>query len=299
MTKVAIVVNPTKLADADAERQTLEEICERHGIDRPLWIETSEEDPGGGQTREALAQGADLVCAFGGDGTVRAVAEVLSGGDVPLGLLPGGTGNLLARTLGVPIDDTAEAMEVVLAGREMRIDVGALRADGGPERLFVVMAGMGLDAEMMDRTDERLKAKVGWVAYLVGGARALAQGGFRAWVQLAGESVVRQRAQAVVIGNCGALSGGLVLMPDAEVDDGLLDVAVVAPRGVVGWARSLVTLATQGRGHQSLARRQAAAVRVRAGRETGTQLDGDPIGSHREIEVKIRPGALPVRVPLS
>jgi YegS/Rv2252/BmrU family lipid kinase len=297
MTTIAIIANPTKLDDVDAERQTIEKVCARHGIERPLWIETTEDDPGGGQTREALERHADVVCAFGGDGTVRAVAEALAGGDVPLGLLPAGTGNLLARALGVPIDDTAEAMEAVLSGHERRIDVGVLRADGGPERLFVVMAGMGLDAEMMDRTDERLKAKVGWPAYLVGGARALAQGGFRAWVQLAGESVVRQRAQAVVIGNSGELSGGLVLMPDAEVDDGLLDVAVVAPRGVVGWTRSLVTLATKGRGHAGLARRQATAVRVRAGRETGTQLDGDPIGSHREIEVRIRPGALPVRLP--
>lgn len=298
MKRVAIIANPAKLEDLDAERRALDEVCASHGLDRPLWIETTEEDPGGGQTREALEQGADLVCAFGGDGTVRAVAEVLAGSDVPLGLLPGGTGNLLARALELTVDDAAEAMDVVLGGREVVIDVGVLRADGEEERVFLVMAGMGLDAEMMDRTDERLKAAVGWVAYVVGGLRAAGGGGFRARVQIAGGPVVRRRARAIVIGNSGSLQGGLELMPDAQLDDGLLDVAVVAPRGLIGWVQTLATVVTAGRrGHRHLERHQAPAVRVRADTPTAAQLDGDPIGDYRELEVRVRAGALRVRVP--
>ncbi|ACZ32229.1 diacylglycerol kinase catalytic region [Xylanimonas cellulosilytica DSM 15894] len=296
MTRVAVVVNPTKFDDVDAARRTITEVCARHGVDDPLWIETTEDDPGSGQTREALAQGADVVCAFGGDGTVRAVGEVLAGGDVPLGLLPGGTGNLLARALDLPVDDAAEAMDVVLGGREERIDVGVLRADGEDERVFLVMAGMGLDAEMMDRTDDRLKAAVGWVAYAVGGLRAVLEGGFGVHLQLAGGPVVRRRVRAVVVGNSGRLQGGLALMPEARLDDGLLDVAVVAPRGVVGWVRALATLVTAGRGHRSLDRSQAPAVRMRADAPTQTQLDGDPVGAYRELEVRVRPGALRVKV---
>jgi diacylglycerol kinase (ATP) len=297
VTRVAVVANPAKLDDPAKARAAIDDVCARHGVDAPLWFETTPEDPGGGQTRDALAQGADLVCALGGDGTVRAVGEVLAGGDVPLGLLPGGTGNLLARALELVPDDVVEAMEVALTGREIRLDVGTLQVDGGEEQVFLVMAGMGLDAEMMDRTDERLKAAVGWVAYVLGGVRAAAGGGFTARVQVAGGPVVRRSAQAVVVGNSGRLQGGLELMPEARLDDGLLDVAVVAPHGVLGWLRTIATVATAGRAHRHLDRHQAPAVRVRAGRPTQAQLDGDPIGEHRELEARVRPAALRVRVP--
>ncbi len=298
MTKVAVVVNPSKFDDVAAERAALDKVCEEHGLNRPLWFETSEEDPGCGQTREALAAGADVVCAFGGDGTVRAVAEVLAGGDVPLGLLPGGTGNQLAHAMDLATDDASEAMTTVVTGRDRRIDVGALKADGGDEQVFLVMAGMGLDAETMDRTDERLKARVGWLAYILGALKAAAGNGFSARVSLEDGSEIHRRVRAVIVGNSGQLRGGLELMPDAELDDGVLDVAVVSPRGLVGWGAALLTLATAGRkGHRSLDRRQSASVRVRADKPTMAQLDGDPIGDHHELEVRVREGALLVRVP--
>lgn len=296
MTRVAVVANPAKLEDVEKARRVVEDVCTARGLDAPLWFETTVEDPGGGQARDALAQGADVVCALGGDGTVRAVGEVLAGSDAALGLLPAGTGNLLARALGLGTDDLAAATEVALTGRDVRLDVGAVRVDGGDEQAFLVMAGIGLDAEMMDRTDERLKAAVGWPAYILGGLRALLGGGFTAHVQVAGGPVVRRSARAVVIGNSGQLQGGLELMPDAVLDDGLLDVAVVAPRGVRGWVRALWTVATSGAGHRHLDRQQAAAVRVRAGAPTATQLDGDPIGEFRELEARVRPGALRVRL---
>jgi len=296
VTRVAVIVNPSKFDDLDEQRRVVEKTCERHGVDAPLWLETTVEDPGSGQAREALSQGAELVCAFGGDGTVRAVAEVLADTDVPLGLLPGGTGNLLARALELVVHDVEEALEVALTGRDARIDVGTVRADGGDEQVFVVMAGMGLDAETMARTDERLKAAVGWPAYVLAGLRAAVGGGFTARVQVAGGTVVRRAAKAVVVGNSGRLQGGLELMPDAAIDDGLLDIAVVAPRGAAGWARTLWTVATAGRQHRHLKLQQAEAVRVRSNAPTPTQLDGDPIGEHRELEFRVRPGALLVRV---
>jgi len=296
MTRVAVVANPSKPEVTDA-RPLLDEVCARRGLERPLWIETTPEDPGCGQAREALERGADVVCAFGGDGTVRAVAEVLAGGDVPLGLLPGGTGNLLARALALTADDPAAALEVVLDGRDERVDVGALRFDGEErEQVFLVMAGMGLDAETMARTDERLKSAVGWPAYVLGGLRAALGSGFTAHVQVPGAPSVRRSAKAVVIGNSGRLQGGLELMPDAQLDDGLLDVAVVAPRGLVGWVRTLATVVRSGPGHRHLDRHQAPAVRVRTTRPTAAQLDGDPVGEFRELEARVRPGALVVRV---
>lgn len=297
MSRAAVVANPSKLDDAEATRRVLEEVSETHGWDRPLWVETTEEDPGGGQTREALAQGADLVCALGGDGTVRAVAEVLAGGDVPLGLLPAGTGNLLARALDLTLDSLEDAMSVALTGRTARIDVGTLRVDGSAdEQVFLVMAGMGLDAETMDRADERLKGAVGWLAYLVSGMRAAIGGGFTAHVRTDDGPTVRRAVRSVVVGNSGRLQGGMKLMPDARLDDGLLDVAVIAPRGLAGWVRTIVSIITSGRGHADLARLQGTTVRVAAGEPTATQLDGDPVGEHRQMVCRVRPGALLVRV---
>lgn len=298
MTRVAVVANPAKLDDPDETRRVLAQVCARHGAPPPLWFETSEEDPGGGQTRAALEQGAELVCALGGDGTVRAVAEVLAGGDVPLGVLPGGTGNLLARALELPLDDLEKAADVALAGRTVPVDVGTLRVDGErSERVFLVMAGMGLDAETMDRADERLKGVVGWPAYLVSGLRAAAGGGFTVRLKLDDDTIVRQAVRTVVVGNTGRLQGGVELLPDARVDDGVLDVAVLAPRGLLGWLRTVWTVLTSGRGHSGLRRHQAQTVRLAVAVPTTAQLDGDPVGEHRTMVCGVRPRALPVRVP--
>jgi len=166
--------------------------------------------------------------------------------------------------------------------------------------VFVVMAGMGMDAEIMDTTDERLKSAVGWPAYVVAGLRALRGSGFAARVQADQGPTVRRKARMVVVGNSGKLRGGVALLPDAVLDDGLLDVAVLAPRGPIGWIRTTASVLAAKRGHdhdhEELARVQAPAFRVSADRLTATQLDGDPIGEHRRIECRVRPGALLVRV---
>ena len=108
MGDVVVVVNPTKV-DVDEVRGDLEAAAAEAGLGTPRLVETTEDDPGFGQTRDAVRDGASLVCALGGDGTVRAVAQELVGTGIPLGLLPGGTGNLLARNLGLPIDSLTEA----------------------------------------------------------------------------------------------------------------------------------------------------------------------------------------------
>ena len=122
---VAFVANPSKPDVADLRDGVVRAVTER-GYPEPLWIETSVEDPGVGQTREAVEQGAKVVVAVGGDGTVRAVAEGLVGTGVPMALLPSGTGNLLARNLDIPVADVPEALRIALAGQDRTIDVLSL-----------------------------------------------------------------------------------------------------------------------------------------------------------------------------
>ncbi len=293
--QLAVVINPTK-TDALAELKASIDDAARAAGWTVSWYETSKEDPGEGQARQAVADGAELVCSLGGDGTVRAVASGLVAGEVPLGILPGGTGNLLARNLGLPVDDLAAALQVALTGVERQIDVGAVAWDDDAEQLFLVIAGMGLDARMIGDADERIKKAVGWPAYLLSGARGLFDWGFSAHITAPGRREGSRRARAVVVGNCGQLPGGLDLMPGAQLDDGLLDLVLAAPRGLFGWLGLLRELIT-GRGNRSLRRLSADSAQIRLGRPILAQLDGEAVGPRTTMAVRVRPLALRVIVP--
>ena len=124
-----MVINPAKAVGAGL-RASLVRLCDTQGWAEPLWLETTVEDPGVGQAREALEAGVDVVIAAGGDGTVRCVAEALAGTDTPMGMVPLGTGNLLARNMGVDISDPVSAAYDVLNGTDRTVDVARATFDG-------------------------------------------------------------------------------------------------------------------------------------------------------------------------
>jgi diacylglycerol kinase family enzyme len=300
--RVAVVVNPTKFSDVAAARRQVSSTCTALGWAEPLWLVTTADDPGRGQTREALEAGVDLVCALGGDGTVRTVAENVVHTGVPLGLLPQGTGNLLARNLGLPLDDLDASLRIALTGADRTVDVGRVAFDVSGEdaepveQVFLVMAGLGFDAAMMAGVTEQLKARVGWLAYVVAGLTNLGGERARVWMSAdSGPQVVR-RVRTVIVGNCGRLTGGIVLIPDAEIDDGWLDVVALSPRGVVSWA-SMATRVLSRRQDRRVGRRRCREVRVRCLPPQQGQLDGDPVGMVRAIRARVDHGALVVRVP--
>lgn len=296
--RVAIVVNPSKFVDLDAVKAELDAAAVDLGWQAPRWYETTVEDPGLGQAQQALADGAEVVCPLGGDGTVRAVASALVDQDVPMGLLPGGTGNLLARNLGLPLASRTEALTVALTGRDARIDVGNVTFDDQGCQVFLVMCGVGMDAETMANMDEDIKAKVGWVAYLIAGARTLLSRGFRVRAIADGMAARSRHARTVVVGNCGSLVGGAQLMPDAEVTDGYLDTVILSPRGLVGWGAVLARVLTRSRrGHPSLQRVQSKTLDVFLTEPVEGELDGDPVGKVRTMQCAVRAGVLPVRLP--
>lgn len=296
--RLAVVFNPAKFPDLEGLKSQVAQVCRSHGQTGVAWYETSVEDPGAGQAKRALDEGATIVCSAGGDGTVRSVASTLVGSDVPLGLLPGGTGNLLARNLGVPVDDLGAALDTVLTGRTRRVDAGAVTWDDDPEQVFLVMAGMGADGKMMEDADEHIKDAVGWPAYLLSGIAALFDRGFKVEVVTDEQVTGSRRARMVVVGNCGELTGGIRLLPGARLDDGFLDVVVVAPKGVAGWLGVLREVLGRRRGgHPAVKRAGGGRVTLTTSHPVEAELDGDAVGPRVRMTARALPGALLVRVP--
>ncbi len=293
-TRCAVVYNPTKISDGFRELVT--ERTAAAGWAEPLWLETSEDDPGRAMTREALDAQVDIVLAAGGDGTVRVVADVMAGSGVTMAVLPAGTGNLLARNLELPLDETG-ALEVALAGRTRDVDLVELTVDGGPSEHFAVMAGVGVDAAIMDEVNPDLKKKVGPAAYFVAAGKALGRLPVQMDISVDGGRRHRRHAMTCLIGNVGKLPGGLVLMPDAEFDDGHLDVYVASPRRVTHWLKLLVRVVTRrGQRDDQVDSWQAQRVVLTLRKPESYQLDGDVIGEARELVAVIRPGALRICV---
>jgi diacylglycerol kinase (ATP) len=291
----AVVVNPAKAVGADL-RGALVRLCETQGWAEPLWLETTVEDPGEGQAREALEAGADVVIAAGGDGTVRCVAEVLAGTGVPLGLVPLGTGNLLARNLGVDITDPVSAAFDVLNGTERTVDVVKAKLDhADDEQVFLVMAGLGYDAAIMADTVDVLKDRMGWLAYVEAGIRKLPGKPVKAKVSVDGQRPIGRRIRSVMIGNCGRIMGGVEIFPDAKVDDGVLDLLILSPKGRLGWLGVVAGIFGRRKNEtESVEYFQGKTAEITLEHEQEFQLDGDHMGTGRHLSISIEPNALKI-----
>ena len=141
------------------------------------------------------------------------------------------------------------------------------------------MAGMGFDAEMMAGVDDGLKRKVGWWAYVVSGASALVRLGFGVRVTADRQRAVSQHARTVLVANCGELTGGIQLIPDAALDDGRLDTVLASPRSISAWiAIGLHFLSVKRRGHPAFVHLVSDQVEVATREPVQAQLDGDAVG---------------------
>jgi YegS/Rv2252/BmrU family lipid kinase len=295
--RLAVVANPRKFDDLAVPRAQILMQCEKAGLDEPLWFESDKKDQGRSKAKKAIKQGATVVAALGGDGTVRGVASALVGSNVALGILPGGTGNLVARNLKIPVDDLAEALRIVIEGRDHHIDVGRVRFDHDDEEMFLVMAGMGLDGEAMANANKTVKSALGWPAYVMSGVAGMFRAGFGASLATPDQRPVIQHAASVIVGNCGTLTGGIQLMPDARLDDGKLDAVVVSPHGVFGWAAVVgAVVSHERRGHRRLVRRVSDTVTVLCDEPVEAQLDGDAVGRRSGFKAWVEPNALKVRI---
>ncbi|MGG5172477.1 diacylglycerol/lipid kinase family protein [Pseudarthrobacter sp. J1738] len=299
--RVAVVINPSKLR-AEEALSTIIRSATLAGWETPLFFETTVEDPGYSQTRRALEAGVDVVIAGGGDGTVRAVAEVLSGTDVAMGLLPLGTGNLLGRNLDIDVGDLYAAVQTALFGSQRFIDTARIKIANSvtkesSQHTFLVIAGIGLDAEVVGDTKDDLKKAVGWLAYTEAGVRHLPGRRKTVTISLDDEPEQKRKIRSVLFANCGLIPGGIDFIPGAMIDDGQLDVVVMSPRSAIGWLAMYGKIVFKHKHDLPMMNFYSARkITIRSAEPMETQLDGDPSGAATEVTVEVDPRSLLVRV---
>jgi diacylglycerol kinase (ATP) len=315
--RAAVVYNPLKV-DLVKLRRAVAASQKAAGWADTLWLPTSVDDIGGGQAREAVDKQVDVVLTVGGDGTVRAVAEALRGSGVPMALLPAGTGNILARNLDIAVGQLAASVHTAFTGVDRAIDLGVIeleRADHSHEtHAFVVLAGLGLDAKMIANTRPELKRRVGWLAYVDAIARSMRDSEkIRMRYRLGHEPEKTMNVHTILIGNVGLLPGNVLLLPDAELDDGRFDIVTLRPEGLGGWVQIWVRivwengvlrrssvgrrLAGLNRDVRTLRYFRGRRISVRLDRPEDFELDGDDFGLVLGFDAHIDPAALIVRVP--
>lgn len=294
--RCAVIYNPVKVTDWVTFRRHVEYELRTRGWQRPLWLETTPDDPGREMTARAVAEEVDLVLAAGGDGTIRVVCSGLAESGIPFGLIPAGTGNLLARNIGIPLDER-EALRVAFEGMDRPIDVVKITIDD-EERVdhFMVMAGIGIDAVIMQGTNTELKKAVGSAAYFVSAAKNANHPALHTTIQVDDQPVLKRRAHVIVVGNVGFLQANIPLIPDAKPDDGLLDVLIASPRGISDWVKLIARVLTrQRRTDDQLDRLTGRKVTIRVQEGDQFQLDGDTVGECHKLTAEVIPGGLTIK----
>jgi diacylglycerol kinase (ATP) len=294
--RAVVIINP--LSGSGRQRSQIEqhaslarEILGGHGFDvivRP----TAKGGDAYELAREAATSGSDLVVAWGGDGTVNEAARALVHADVPLAIVPAGSGNGLASDLGVPFDPR-EALRIAATGRTTRIDAGQV-----DECLFFNIAGIGVDAVIAARFAQRGMQERGLVAYLqLSSAELLRYRCERYQLTIDGESSER-RALLVAIANGRQYGNRLLIAPGARLDDGLFEVVIVEDLSLlqIAWRLPSLFRGTLA-GSPGITMRAARTVRIGAEGPIPFHVDGEPRMGHRELTIRMHPLALTIRAP--
>jgi diacylglycerol kinase (ATP) len=288
--KVGVVANPAKSLGGGLGE--LRRALERAGVTDPLWREVPKSKKAPAAVKRLLADGAELVFAWGGDGLVQRCIDVLAGSDVPLAVLPAGTSNLLATNLKLP-SDIEEAVALGLRGERRRIDVGRFNGER-----FAVMAGSGIDAAMIRDADGALKDRLGRVAYVWSGLKNLRAQPFGAEVKVDGMTWFKGEVTCVLIGNLGDLFAGIEVFADARPDDGKLEVGVITADGFAQWARTAArTMVASAETSPFFQSTRAESVKVNLKRKVVYELDGGDRTKTKSFKVKVEPAAVTLCVP--
>ena len=291
--RVAVIINPISglgvRPDTARKRAELAAACvEAHGVSAEIFV-TERRHHARELTQAALARGIEVVIAWGGDGTVNEVASVLVHREAALGVVPSGSGNGLARELGLPFEPRA-AFERALVGRRRQIDAGEL---GG--HLFFNVAGVGLDADVAHRFAASGHARRGVSMYVVQSMAAMLS--YKAEpLTLTVNGAARQvRPLLIAFANARQYGNGALIAPEARVDDGRLDVVVIDDRPLLGILRRVPALFRgQLASVPGVSMETAVSAEVVAGGLIRYHVDGEPCEASGTLTATARPAALTV-----
>lgn len=287
---VAVIAHAGKSMGGGLEE--LRQALERAGVEEPLWSEVPKSKYAPERVEKALANGAETIFVWGGDGMVQRCVDVMAGTDVRLAILPAGTANLFASNLGIP-DNIVDAVHVGLNGRERRLDLGKINGEH-----FAVMAGAGLDARMIRDADGGPKDRFGRLAYIWAASKNLRVEPFKARIEVNGDLWYKGDASCLLFGNVGALFGGMEAFESASPEDGLLEVGVTQAESVGQWARTVARTAIGSVGQSPLVQAtKAERIDVEFDRKVLYELDGGERREVKRLKVKVKPSALTVSVP--
>ena len=237
-----------------------------------------------------------MVFTLGGDGTAMEAAGALAWSGIPLGVLAGGTGNLLGRALGIP-RSVAKAVPALLGGTIRKIDLGVVHG-----HRFAVAAGVGIDAAMVEETPRWMKRRLGVLAYTLMASKAALRAVvrrkfFHARIEVDGE-VIERRAAAVLFANFGAiLENRIAFGPDIAVDDGVIDCCIFSPTHMGDAMRIMWRVTRRDFRHDpSILYRKGTRFRLTTDPVLTLQADGELLGP-TPAEITVEPLAACLLVP--
>lgn len=244
--------------------------------------------------KQAVNEQSQILLVAGGDGTISQVISVIADSDITLGLLPLGTGNLLAINLGIPLN-IEKSIEIIKAGHSKKIDLGEING-----KYFSLLAGCGFDVRIIGSTKQAAKKRFGFLAYIIRGfAEVFKTRNMAFQVSLDSRKPFKARASTIFIANTAKIFGDVLsLAPKASMTDGKLDLIIISSKGFFDYFalvfQMLVGHHYKDKGHLKVY--QAKSIEIKTNKKYFIQVDGD-IASTTPISAKIRPQALKIFTP--
>jgi len=274
----------------------LRKLLAEAGVTDPQWYEIKKSCQAARKVKKAVRRGAELLIAWGGDGTVQRCLDALlktdAGTKVALAIVPTGTANLLATNLGIPKDLPA-ALNIALKGDRRLLDVGSMN-----DEHFAVMAGTGFDALMIRQANQKLKERFGSAAYIYSGMKNLRNRAVKARIDVDGKRWFSGPASCILLGNVGKVLGGIQVFPGASPESGQLEIGVVQAQSRWEWLKVLAWTAAGRVEHSPLvSTSHGSRFDIRLARKLPYQIDGGARGSADRLKIRVKAQALNVCIP--